>query len=123
MFVIGCPRGGSTLTFNLLAQNPQTRCPMAWEMGNAALSITPPATGPNDGRGKAASERMSRIRLMLPEWLAQVGGSHLVDAEIPEECYNLWGHQFFKLTSGVGFESREYMNWLLDDANKDVMCA
>jgi hypothetical protein len=94
-FVMGLPRSGTTLLHRLLAQDPEHRAPLFWEVSY------PFPRGPRDlgPRRLAAARRMTRLyRYALPDMRTK----HETDAESAEECRLLLsnslvreGHEWF----------------------------
>jgi Sulfotransferase family len=81
IFVLGFPRTGTTLLFNLLAQDPVARPLVGWE---AAEPLAPRRTRPGrrDARIKNYRRRLRGLNYVVPE-LRKV---HEMTCEGPEEC-------------------------------------
>lgn len=75
------PRTGTTMLFNLLAQDPDNRVPLCWE---TLLSSPPPeaATYASDPRIAQAGAMLDRWRLNRPE----IYVIHPLDAQMADEC-------------------------------------
>lgn len=85
IFVIGLPRSGTTFFHNLLARDPHSRAPLAWEI----MYPSPPperATYDRDPRIERAREAMEFEGFMAPELQA----IHPFEAVRPEECNFIW---------------------------------
>ncbi|MGB5834015.1 MAG: sulfotransferase [Thiohalocapsa sp.] len=80
LFVVGLPRSGTTLMYNLLAQDPASRPLMFWE----TYAPSRPAGNP-DPRIKAAEGVIKGLYRAIPE-IQQV---HEFDAQGPDECTGL----------------------------------
>jgi hypothetical protein len=115
LFVLGLPRTGTTLLFNLLAQDPACRPLMIWETMQPAPSPRP-ETYQTDPRIEMAKSRMQRLNQLLPG-LQQI---HEFPLEGPEECLGLLLNTF----TTPFFRGRipEYREWLasLDDDEVDA---
>ncbi|GIX30733.1 MAG: sulfotransferase [Porticoccaceae bacterium] len=81
MFVFGLPRTGTTLTINLLHQDPARRCLLRFE---ALASVPPPerARFREDPRFLAEQARIDAQVARDPQWAA----IHHEDADSPAEC-------------------------------------
>ncbi len=81
MFVFGLPRTGTTLTINLLNEDPARRCLLHWEVLN---SVPPPGAGElhTDPRCLETQARIDRTLQQSPESAA----IHHEDADSPTEC-------------------------------------
>jgi hypothetical protein len=77
----GLPRSGTTMLFNLLAQDPDNRAPMAWEV---MLPSPPPerASFATDPRIAVVQARLDAWGLTSPEIFA----IHPFGADLAEEC-------------------------------------
>src|SRR5262245_11610128 len=60
VIILGMPRTGTTLLHRLLAQDPESRAPVTWEMGHVAPPPTPQDWDSHPARADA--ERRSKIR-------------------------------------------------------------
>lgn len=89
IFVTGMPRTGTTHLHNLLALDPDTRVPMAWEVFNPWPAPVA-ATYDSDARIEAAQRKLKWLYRMAPEFR----GIHTVDARLPQECLAILSHQF-----------------------------
>ena len=108
MLVVGFPRTGTTLLYNLLALDPAARAPQLWELHFPA---PPPST-------LSASEADRQIRLIekrfgkafnTPE-VRRVHAYH--GATGPEECYPLLEPTFRFPSFGLYFDVAGYSDWL-----------
>jgi len=121
IFVLSPARCGSTLTFNLLAQDPRTRAPLPWEMGVSVPTVTPPPTGPKDPRAKLANEQFAKVDLVMPEFASGIRASHNFNMSWPEECYFVFLHQLDQAVNGAAFEDLEFYDWTLSDKNREFL--
>eukprot|EP00026_Physarum_polycephalum_P006118 Phypoly_transcript_06159.p1 GENE.Phypoly_transcript_06159~~Phypoly_transcript_06159.p1 ORF type:complete len:571 (+),score=88.59 Phypoly_transcript_06159:92-1804(+) len=85
IFIVGLPRTGSTLLHSLLAQDPNLRAPLLWEMEHPSLPRSQP-----DPRLKLLQERIEWATAKMPYML----NAHFVDASSPDECIMLFKHAF-----------------------------
>jgi len=89
IFIIGLPRTGSTFLHNLLAQDPNNRAPLTWEV----LSPSPPL----DHLHANGDPHIARTEKLLQrfDWLApRFKSIHAMGATLPIECVAIMGHAF-----------------------------
>ncbi|MBV9996721.1 MAG: sulfotransferase [Caulobacteraceae bacterium] len=75
------PRTGTTMLFNLLAQDPDNRVPLGWE---TLLSSPPPRTA-----SYATDERIAEAQALLERWglrRPEIFAIHPLGADLAEEC-------------------------------------
>ena len=85
IFVVGLPRTGTTLLFNLLAQDPAGRAPRLWE-------LMYPGAGARWALRRTALW-MAALRWIVPRWAA----IHPMAPDEPEECLFLLQNSFASL--------------------------
>jgi len=105
VFIIGLPRTGTTLLYNLLACDPSARPLLFWE----SMSPSPPplpherSTDPRIARAKSTVAGLNRV---LPD----LAGIHKFVADGPEECLGLLMNVF--LTPFFRGRAQQYRAWL-----------
>jgi hypothetical protein len=107
VFIIGLPRTGTTLLFNLLAQDPANRTPLAWEVD----SPCPPANSATyytDPRIKAAQQQFDQLRKLCPELFA----IHEMAAHLPQECVALTGMDGMSVQFSTLYDVPNYQHWI-----------
>ena len=107
IFILGLPRTGTSILHELLAQDPDNRVPMTWEVHN----LWPPpdrATYSRDPRIEQTDEFLSRIDQVLP------GFKHIhpMGAQLPQECVALMAHDFASLQFHTTYRVPTYQQWL-----------
>lgn len=113
LVIIGLPRTGTTLLFNLLAQDPDARVPFIWELLWPA-PLPEENEGHRDKRMERARTRLQMLHRMVPEMVA----IHAMTETSPEECHFLFQNAFASSSLGVFTHSKTYLNWL---ANHDMI--
>ena len=80
VFVIGLPRSGTTLLFNLLSQDDSHRSPLYWEI----MHLMPIVKNNKDRekRRKKTNRELTIAKTLIPKLRAM----HTIRAETPEEC-------------------------------------
>jgi hypothetical protein len=106
LFVLGLPRTGTTLLYNLLAQDPEARPLRTWE-----------AVAPAPRRGESGRQPDPRIRrtvgvVRLIRWLApRLQSVHPIHAEGPEECSRLLMNTFVTAYALMENHVPGYRDW------------
>lgn len=106
VFIIGFPRTGTTLLHNVLAQNPDLRCPNLWELMNPA--------GPRDA---AQQEETANQTQDYVEWYyrsaPRMSMVHPMDARRPDECQRLLGNAFRTPIYWIRHDVPTYAEWFV----------
>jgi hypothetical protein len=110
--IVGQGRTGTTILYDLLAQDPQTRVPLTWEV---AQPIPPPetATYATDERIAANEASAAMVDLVIPGFRAM----HPMGPLLAQECIAMTGSNFHSMIYSVQYRIPEYTRWLLDDAD------
>lgn len=105
--IVGLPRTGTTILFNLLAQDPANRVPRHWEVQWPA---PPPRTDSyeTDPRIEEAVKYFGQMDSLAPS-LAAI---HPVGAELPQECLPILGHSFLGPQFFVTADVPSYQAWV-----------
>jgi hypothetical protein len=107
LVIAGLPRSGSTLLFNLLAQDPANRVPRNWE----TMYPSPPpeaSTHESDPRIAMAERQIRWFGRLQPEFRK----IHPVAARLPEECVVILSHTFYSFQFSSMFFVPSYQAWL-----------
>ena len=110
--ILGQPRTGTTILFDLLAQDPQFRVPLTWEVGTP----TPPpetATYATDPRIAEAAAKIEMSELLNPGFQA----IHPTGALRGQECVAITAGDFRSLLFPTVFHVPSYTRWLLWEAD------
>ena len=107
LFVVGYPRTGTTILFNLLAQDPANRVPLSWEV---QFPDPPPQgeTFSTDPRIDKARKYFGYMDIMAPS-LASI---HEVGAEVPQECMPIVAQTMLGPQFNVTFNVPSYQAWV-----------
>lgn len=108
LFIVGLPRTGTTILFELLAQDPQFRTPASWE---AAQPVPPPReqTYDDDPRIQASERTLAWLEKLTPGFQA----IHAVGARLPQECVYLLASNFVSEQFGYMYNVPAYRDWAL----------
>jgi hypothetical protein len=112
IFIVGQPRTGTTILFDLLAQDPGLRPPLTWEV-DAPWPVPEPATYSSDKRIAEIQSQLEMSELIVPGLLAH----HPMGALLPQECVRIWAAQFCSMIFPVQYRLPSYSHWLLYDAD------
>ena len=107
LVVVGLPRTGSSILHELLAQDPENRAPLSWEV---KYPCPPPErrTFHCDPRIAAVDAELARMDEGIPEFKRM----HRQAAELPQECLNLTTHEFASIFFSVSHRVPGYQAWL-----------
>lgn len=114
LFVLGLPRSGTTLLFNLLAQDPRHRYMPNWE--TFIGQVAPPGnySCATDPRRKQAKWMLRLQKLLMPD-LDKV---HEFTPGGPEECTPILMQGFATQALAGNFDAPTYSSWL-DEVDHD----
>ena len=112
LVVVGQPRTGTTILFDLLAQDPGFRVPRSWEVDRPC---PPPelATYTTDPRIAEVQAQFDLVDSMIPGFSA----FHEVGAELAQECVRITGCDFKSMIHSIQFVLPDYNRWLLHEAD------
>ncbi len=112
IFIVGQPRTGTTILFDLLSQDPALRPPLTWEVDNPHPLPRPETYGtdPRIAETQAALEMSEQI---VPGLLAH----HPMGALVGQECVRITAAQFCSMIFSVQYRLPGYYRWLLYEAD------
>ncbi len=116
LFVVGLPRTGTTLLYNLLAQDPNCRPLLFWE----TMQPSPPPdrqTRETDPRIKLAEQMVARLNRAVPSLRA----IHEMNPRGPDECLGLLLNTF--VTPFFRGNLPQYRRWLYAIDDKELIAA
>jgi len=109
MFIIGLPRSGTSILFELLSQDPDVGAPQMWE----ALQPCPPPESANynsDPRIAVADKLFTQWSRVAPEFAAM----HEMRGDIPAECGLLMAGSFISDHIASLHQTPSYSAWIAD---------
>lgn len=110
--VLGQPRTGTTILFDLLAQDPRLRAPLTWEVANPH---PPPETATYDTDPRIAeSEAAAEMTELVNPGFRAV---HPSGALRGQECVVITSGDFRSMTFPTVFRVPSYMRWLIGEAD------
>ena len=112
IFIVGQPRTGTTILFDLLAQDPALRPPLTWEVDNPWPLPRPEtyATDPRIAETQASIEMSEQIVPGLQAF-------HPMGALVGQECVRITAGQFCSMIFPVQYRLPSYSRWLLYEAD------
>jgi hypothetical protein len=107
IFILGLPRTGTTILFNLLAEDPANRAALGWEIESPC---PPPAEGvgaddPRVARAQAGFDYLNKLAPTLST-------IHEFGALLPQECIAITGHEFMSVGLLMLYDIPSYRDWL-----------
>lgn len=108
LFVISLARAGTTLLHRLLAQDPENRAPLSWEL---MFPIPPP-----ERRTYEIDERIARaereLRLFDRFLAPKLRRAHELGARLPEECLMIMAFSFRSFQFPSMYNIPSYQDWM-----------
>ncbi|MCP5040899.1 MAG: sulfotransferase [bacterium] len=107
LFIVGLPRTGTTVLFNLLSLDPANRAPLSWEVERPCPAPRE-ETHHSDPRIESMEKQFANLIKMAPNLYA----IHEFGAELPQECIAIIGHEFLSVQFHIMYNVASYQEWL-----------
>jgi hypothetical protein len=107
LFVVGLPRTGSTALHELLAQDPENRLPMTWEV-MWPWPFPEAASFRSDARIAKADRYLAATDQLIPGFKKM----HRMGAELPQECCMLMNHDFMSMQFHTSNRIPGFQDWM-----------
>ncbi len=108
VFILGLPRTGTTILYELIAQDPAFRAPATWEV---ARPLPPPTAASYTGDARIdAVERLLRLMEKLAPGFQAI---HAIGARLPQECVYMMASSFQSEQFSYMFDIPDYRDWVL----------
>jgi len=114
LFIVGPPRSGTSLLYDLLAQDPQVRAPRLWE---ADSPVPPPV--PDGGRDDPRYKRCARDLARLRKYAPNLAIAHELAVDAPHECFAFLEASAFSPTFLIYLHAPAYWKRLLAASDPD----
>jgi hypothetical protein len=110
--IVGQPRTGTTILFDVLAQDPALRAPLTWEVDKP---VPPPetATYDTDPRIADVQSTLDMVETVMPGFTS----FHAMGAGLAQECVRITAPEFRSMIFNAQFRVPSYNHWLLHDAD------
>ncbi len=110
--IVGQGRTGTTILYDLLAQDPAARVPRTWEVDKPC---PPPetATYETDPRIAEVDATLDAVELVLPGFRAM----HPMGARLAQECVRITASDFRSLIFATQYRVPSYVQWLVYEAD------
>ena len=107
LFILGMPRTGTSILHELMAQDPQNRVPMSWEV---MFPFPPPeaATFETDPRIAEVDAHLSGVDRLIPDFKKM----HPMAAQLPQECAAITQYEFVSMIWHVSNRVPGYEDWV-----------
>jgi hypothetical protein len=112
IFIVGQPRTGTTILYDLLAQDPDLRAPLTWEV-DAPCPVPQPETYHTDPRIAQTQAGIELSEQIIPGFLA----FHPMGALVGQECVRITAGEFVSMIFSVQYRLPSYYRWLLYEAD------
>lgn len=112
IFIVGQPRTGTTILYDLLAQDPALRAPLTWEV-DAPCPVPQPQTYHDDPRIALTQASLEMAEQIIPGFLKY----HPMGALVGQECVRITASSFVSMIFSVQYRLPTYYRWLLYDAD------
>jgi hypothetical protein len=112
LVIVGQPRTGTTILYDLLAHDPAHRAPLTWEVDRPC---PPPATASyeTDPRIAEAQAQLDLVDHLIPGFTA----FHPLGARLAQECVRMTGGDFRSMIFPTQYRVPSYARWLLWEAD------
>jgi hypothetical protein len=110
--IVGQPRTGTTILYDLLAQDPANRAPLTWEVDRPCPPPTT-ATYDSDPRIDEAEAVAAMPDLIIPGFT----DFHPLGARLAQECVRMTGAEFRSMIFPTQYDVPDYDRWLLHEAD------
>ncbi len=110
--IVGQPRTGTTILYDLLAQDPDLRAPLTWEV-DAPCPVPQPETYHDDPRIAQTQASIELSEQIIPGFLA----FHPMGALVGQECVRITASEFVSMIFSVQYRLPSYYRWLLYEAD------
>ncbi len=110
--IVGQPRTGTTILYDLLAQDPALRAPLTWMVDRP---VPPPeaATLHTDPRIAESQATIDLVDTVMPGFTT----FHPMGALLGQECVRMTGADFKSMIFPTQYRVRRYDRWLLHEAD------
>src|ERR1700761_4975158 len=109
--IVGQPRTGTTILYDLLTQDAELRAPLTWEV-DEPLPVPTHETYHDDPRIAQVQATIEMSEQIIPGFLA----FHPMGALVGQECVRITASEFVSMIYSVQYRLPSYYRWLLYEA-------
>jgi hypothetical protein len=113
IFILGQPRTGTTILYDLLCQDPQLRAPLTWEV-DEPCPVPQLDTYDSDPRIAQVQASIEMSEQIMPGFLAH----HPMGALVGQECVRITASEFTSMIFTVQYRIPSYQQWLLHKSDQ-----
>ncbi|MCV7178640.1 sulfotransferase family protein [Mycolicibacterium sphagni] len=112
IFILGQPRTGTTILYDLLAQDPDLRAPLTWEVDHP-FPVPQPETYETDPRIAETQAQLEMTEQLMPGFMK----FHPMSARGGQECVRITGGTFCSMIFPTQYRMPNYQHWLMYEAD------
>ena len=112
IFIVGQPRTGTTILYDLLTQDPELRSPLTWEV-DAPCPVPRTETYHDDPRIAQTQASIELSEQIMPGFLA----FHPMGALVGQQCVRITAGEFTSMIYSTQYRLPSYYRWLLYEAD------
>lgn len=112
IFILGQPRTGTTILYDLLAQDPDLRAPLTWEVDHP-FPVPQPDTYETDPRIAETQAQLEMTEQLMPGFMK----FHPMSARGGQECVRMTAGTFCSMIFPTQYRLPSYQHWLMYDAD------
>ncbi len=109
VFIVGQVRTGTTILYELLAQDPDARAPLTWEVD---APCPPPEAETHDTDPRIEDSR--QIQEMMTSIIPDLAAMHPIGPLLAQECVRITGMDFKSFIFPTMYRIPSYARWLLN---------
>jgi hypothetical protein len=107
LVIAGLPRTGTSILHELMAQDPENRTPLTWEVVTPCPRPTP-ETYESDPRIAQTDAQFDQVDRVIPDFKKM----HRMGGALPQECVMLLNYEFTGLQYFCSWRLQSYQRWL-----------
>ena len=113
--ILGQPRTGTTILYDLLTQDPDLRAPLTWEVDNP-FPVPQPDTYDTDPRIAQTQAQLEMSEQLMPGFMK----FHPMSARGGQECVRMTAGTFCSMIFTTQYRLPNYHRWLMHEADHTV---
>ena len=112
LVILGQPRTGTTILYDLLAQDPELRAPLTWEVDHP-FPVPEPETYETDPRIAETQAQLEMVEQLMPGFMK----FHPMSALSGQECVRITAGTLCSMIYPVQYRLPNYHRWLMYEAD------